>query len=196
MSAPYSAAGTMGQCPTCGMVGTVPLPVWNSPASGASAPSEEFPSFDEARPASAKAKSRGLTGCGCLFAGLVISFAAFFCYSVFSDPKWGVPEAPSTINAPSKRTKSPAISSTGECVVRRGTLASPSEELLDKALRYVIEDDEAALIKLMKTGQVIELRVGMRAHLVKSTFTGKIKIRPHGQTIELWTVMEAIEEKD
>ena len=147
----------------------------------------------------APVKHKTSAGCGCLVICLFTAFCVYLVNEAVKRQDIPVNEFKQDANVPSglpKKSKPPAISQTGECVIRRGVLASPSEELLDKALRYVIEDDEAALIKLMNTGQVIELKVGMRAHLVKSTFTGKIKIRPHGQTIELWTVIEAIEEKD
>lgn len=40
---------------------------------------------------------------------------------------------------------------------------------------------------------VFPLKGGMTVYLEKSTWGGKVKIRPEGSTISIWTVMEAIE---
>ena len=74
-----------------------------------------------------------------------------------------------------------------------GYLASPSQELLEKAVSYAAVNDAAALQKLMATGLVIQLKGGLEVHIADTKiFKGLVKIRPRGQTIELWTVAEAI----
>jgi hypothetical protein len=47
--------------------------------------------------------------------------------------------------------------------------------------------------QLMKTKRVFPLKGGIKVYLVKGgIFSGKIKIRPAGSTVELWTFREAI----
>ena len=50
-----------------------------------------------------------------------------------------------------------------------------------------------ALQKLLDAGVVIWLKEGIKVQIVDSTWTGKIKIRPKGELVEVWTVMEAVE---
>lgn len=76
---------------------------------------------------------------------------------------------------------------------KSGYLASPSEQLLDKAIQYISVKDYVAVQKLLDTKMVIMLKGGLRVYVVDSKiFSGKIKIRPVGQTIEIWTVTEAV----
>ena len=74
-----------------------------------------------------------------------------------------------------------------------GYFASPSPELLDKAVQYCVDKDEAALKKLCDTGLVILLKGGMDVKITDTKiFSGMVKIRPKGQTLELWTQREAV----
>ena len=61
-------------------------------------------------------------------------------------------------------------------ITKSGYLASVSEELLDKAIEYAVAKDNVALQKLMDSKMV----------------SGKVKIRPAGQTVEVWTLIEAV----
>ncbi len=74
-----------------------------------------------------------------------------------------------------------------------GYIAAVSEESLDKAIDLMAANDYEALQKLMDSGLVFWLKSGLRVQIVDSTWTGKIKIRPKGTLIEVWTVMEAVE---
>ena len=74
-----------------------------------------------------------------------------------------------------------------------GYFASPSQELLEKAVSYAAQNDTAALQKLMASELIIQLKGGLDVHIVDTkVFSGLVKIRPSGQTIELWTVTEAV----
>jgi hypothetical protein len=76
---------------------------------------------------------------------------------------------------------------------KSGYLASPSLELLEKAISYAVQKDEAAFEKMMATGMVIQLKAGLQVEIVDTKFfKGLVKIRPRGETLELWTNIEAI----
>lgn len=74
-----------------------------------------------------------------------------------------------------------------------GYFASISEELLDKAIEYVVAKDNVALQKLMDTKMVFMLKGGLQVYIVDSKiFKGKVKIRPVGEMFEVWTLIEAV----
>lgn len=76
-----------------------------------------------------------------------------------------------------------------------GYLASTSEDLLDKAIEYAVSKDYVALQKLLDSDLVFMLKGGLEVYIVKCKFfSGKVKIRPTGETIEIWTVIEAVKE--
>jgi len=76
---------------------------------------------------------------------------------------------------------------------KSGYLASVSEELLDKAIDYAVAKDHAALQKLMDTNLVFMLKGGLKVYIVDTKiFSGKVKIRPAGETVEVWTLIEAV----
>jgi len=76
---------------------------------------------------------------------------------------------------------------------KKGYLAAITEEYLDKTLELINAKDYVALQKLLDAGVVIWLKEGIKVQIVDSTWTGKIKIRPKGELVEVWTVMEAVE---
>jgi hypothetical protein len=74
-----------------------------------------------------------------------------------------------------------------------GHAASVSEELLDEAISLSVANDHQALQKLLESNLVIILKKGLKVEVVDTKlFSGKVKIRPYGTDIELWTVIEAI----
>jgi len=76
---------------------------------------------------------------------------------------------------------------------KAGYLASVSEELLDKAISYAVAKDYVALQKLINSKLVFELKEGLKVYVVDTKlFSGKVKIRPVGETVEVWTVLEAV----
>jgi len=73
-----------------------------------------------------------------------------------------------------------------------GYIAATSEDLLDKAISYLGAKDTVALQKLMDTQMVFVLKAGMKVYITeRGIFSGKIKIRPVGETFEVWTFREA-----
>ena len=74
-----------------------------------------------------------------------------------------------------------------------GHAAAVSEKLLDRVISLSIAKDYAALQKLLNSKLVIILKKGIKVEVVDTKlFSGKVKIRPFGTNLELWTVMEAI----
>ena len=81
-------------------------------------------------------------------------------------------------------------------ITKSGYLASTSEELLDKAIEYAVAKDYAALQKILDTQLVFMLKGGLRVYIVDTKiFSGKVKIRPVGETFEVWTLIEAVSNK-
>ena len=75
-----------------------------------------------------------------------------------------------------------------------GHAAAVSEKLLDRVVDLSVAKDYEALQKLLDSGLVIILKKGIKVEVVDTKlFSGKVKIRPFGTNLELWTVMEAIE---
>lgn len=78
-------------------------------------------------------------------------------------------------------------------VTKPGYFAAVNKQDFEKAVEYSVQKDEVALDKLMKSRRVFPLKGGIKVHLVKGgIFSGTIKIRPAGSTVELWTFREAI----
>jgi len=74
-----------------------------------------------------------------------------------------------------------------------GHAATVSEKLLDRVVALSVAKDYEALQKLLDSGLVIILKKGIKVEVVDTKlFSGKVKIRPFGTNLELWTVMEAI----
>ena len=78
-----------------------------------------------------------------------------------------------------------------------GHAAALTEELLDKTVSLSMAKDYQALQKLLDSQMVIVLKTGLKVEVVDTKlFSGKVKIRPFGTTIELWTVIEALRDVD
>lgn len=81
-------------------------------------------------------------------------------------------------------------------VTKSGYFAAVTEKDFDKAVEYVAQRDNEALGQLMKTKRVFPLKGNMEVYLEEcGIFSGKVKIRPKGLNIEVWTFHEAISEK-
>ena len=63
---------------------------------------------------------------------------------------------------------------------------------LEKAISYSVSKDKAAFMKLFNQGRFIILKPGIKVYIVTTSGLGKVKIRPQGETIEFWTLSEAI----
>ena len=76
---------------------------------------------------------------------------------------------------------------------KSGFLASTSQELLIEALAYAATKDEDAYNKIITTGDVFALKGGLEVEIVETDISkGLVKIRPRGETVELWTDIEAV----
>jgi len=65
--------------------------------------------------------------------------------------------------------------------------------MLDTAISYLAANDKEAFNKLVDSGSVIGLKGGLEVQIMETkTSKGKVKIRPIGETIEVWTVSEAV----
>lgn len=162
MVAPDSAGGTVGKCPVCGMVGTVPLPVWNARPVVQSEPlstlpvlesaSEEFPRFVPkpiVRSKKRKSSFGSGFGCGCLiFALLGVGFVSLFIPlprpDIRQDPRdEGVPQA---VAEPQKRAP-----------------VTPLPKPLPPEVKYKITNTE-----------LVQPRVGPTARRVSVQLDGKV----------------------
>jgi len=79
-------------------------------------------------------------------------------------------------------------------LTQSGYIASTNEDLLDRAIKLAVSGDQAAFKKfIMSSPDVFLLKGGMRVQLEKSSWPGKIKIRPENSDTSVWTIKEAIE---
>ena len=79
-------------------------------------------------------------------------------------------------------------------ITKRGYIASTKEVLLDRAIRLAVSGDEMAFKKLITSNpDLFPLRGGLKVQLQKSSWPGKVKIRPENSELSIWTIKEAIE---
>jgi hypothetical protein len=80
-----------------------------------------------------------------------------------------------------------------------GYAACVTEGQLDNFTSFAVQKDKEAMAKLIISGQCVVLRGGIPVYReslgFKSGFSGKIKIRPKGETASFWTVTEAVTKK-
>lgn len=75
-----------------------------------------------------------------------------------------------------------------------GYAAALTEDLLDRVVELSVAEDFEALQKILDSGYVIILKKGIKVDVVETKLlSGKVKIRPFGTNLELWTLLEAIE---
>jgi len=78
-------------------------------------------------------------------------------------------------------------------VTKGSQIAAVSEAMVDKAYRYIVDNDLQALQVLLDTGLVIFMKEGLEVHIVDTkVWSGKVKIRVRGTTSELWTSTSSI----
>ena len=78
-------------------------------------------------------------------------------------------------------------------VTESGYLAAVEEELLDRAIFWAGMGDEEEFMRFIaSTDLVFPLKGGLRVSVEKFSFSGKVKIRPEGSDIAVWTIREAI----
>lgn len=81
---------------------------------------------------------------------------------------------------------------TRACITKDGYVMALSKSVLEKAITYVSQEDQAAFTKLFDQNQIFQLKAGVEVYVMDRTWDGMVKIRPAGQTATGWTVQEAI----
>lgn len=78
-------------------------------------------------------------------------------------------------------------------VTESGYLAAVEEELLDRAIFWAGMGNEDEFMRFVaSTDLVFPLKGGLRVFVEKFSFSGKVRIRPEGSDIAVWTIREAI----
>jgi hypothetical protein len=78
-------------------------------------------------------------------------------------------------------------------VTESGYLAAVEEELLDRAIFWAGMGNEDEFMRFVaSTDLVFPLKAGLRVFVEKFSFSGKVRIRPEGSDIAVWTIREAI----
>ena len=78
-------------------------------------------------------------------------------------------------------------------VTEHGYVAAMEENLLDEAIyRAGVGSEEDFIRFLDSTPHIFPLKGGIRVYLEGFSFSGKVKIRPQGSQISVWTIREAI----
>lgn len=80
-------------------------------------------------------------------------------------------------------------------VTKGGYIASISENYLKTAMTYAAQGDEVAFNKMERQRKIFVMKEGIRVYISDTKFfSGIVKIRVEGDTIEVWTLIDAIEE--
>ncbi len=97
---------------------------------------------------------------------------------------------PTTSPGPS----TPAPTSTGVRSTNAGYVLCYSESDLDKAIDLAASGDRVAFAKFIEGNPLCGITVaGARVYVTKTkVFSGKVRIRPEGETTEFWTLTEAV----
>lgn len=78
-------------------------------------------------------------------------------------------------------------------ITKPNYLASTSKDALSKAIEYSVVQDYVALQEVIDSGLIFSLNAGIEVYVVeRGFFSGLIKIRPVGHTVEVWTLIEAV----
>jgi hypothetical protein len=83
----------------------------------------------------------------------------------------------------------------GSCwyITESGYIAAVEEDLLDRAIFWAGVGDAQEFEKFITSNPLVfPLRAGLRVQIDKFSFSDKVRIRPHGTSISVWTVREAI----
>lgn len=75
---------------------------------------------------------------------------------------------------------------------KKGYIAAVTKSRLERAIKYIGQDDNAAFGIMLRSGQVAPLTRGIKV-FVEDTSWGLIKIRPVGVIGTVWTVIDAVE---
>ncbi len=130
-------------------------------------------------------RKQNLKACLLIFLGILLF--SFFLLIVSISPHKKDREAESKTHTYETNT------SDGWYFIKDTYIATPSEAKFDKVVEIVASGDKTAYVSyLMQNPDIIRLKKGLKVYLVEMKGWGKVKIRPEGQTIELWTYVEAI----
>ena len=78
-------------------------------------------------------------------------------------------------------------------VTESGYVAAVEEHLLDRAIFWAGLGDEKEFVRFLESNPLVfPLRAGLRVRIDKFSFSDKVRIRPDGTSISVWTVREAI----
>lgn len=78
-------------------------------------------------------------------------------------------------------------------ITEEGYVAATEEDLLDRAIFWAGMGNEKEFERFVDSSPLVfPLKGGMRVHLEGFSFCGKVKIRPEGSQITVWTLREAI----
>lgn len=78
-------------------------------------------------------------------------------------------------------------------VTKADYFAALSEEKLDKINELIASGDKEAVRRYMAENRdVFITKAGVKVHIVKTRLTGKVRVRVKGDTLEFWTVIEAV----
>jgi hypothetical protein len=78
-------------------------------------------------------------------------------------------------------------------ITEDGYVAATEEDLLDRAIFWAGMGNEKEFERFVGSSPLVfPLKGGMRVHLEGYSFCGKVKIRPEGSQITVWTIREAI----
>ena len=78
-------------------------------------------------------------------------------------------------------------------ITEGGYVAATEEDLLDRAIFWAGLGNEKEFERFVDSSPLVfPLKGGLRVHLEGFSFCGKVKIRPEGSQITVWTIREAI----
>ncbi|MCQ4139854.1 hypothetical protein [Chryseobacterium sp. EO14] len=81
------------------------------------------------------------------------------------------------------------------CITKSGYKASYNKQSMQRLVECSVHRDYECIDKLLYSGEIFELPSGQEAHVVKSEYPGKVRIRLKGETQDIWTFIEAIQSK-
>ncbi len=82
-------------------------------------------------------------------------------------------------------------------LVQTSCLAALKERSLDKAFGYMMAGDRSSLNGMIAESKVFMLKRGLKVEILKKKATGgKIKIRPVGSEVEIWTIEKALKREE
>ena len=90
---------------------------------------------------------------------------------------------------------SDAAAGEAPCLTQSGFFAAMSETHFDALTRYLAQGDLDAAARLMAAHHptIVRLKAGVPVFLEEmKIWSGKVRIRPQGQTVSVWTNREAI----